>query len=834
MAIFFSDFFNVSPDLIEEYGAFNISLINDLPLFVDPFLLFNSEKPDYQQLHKNIICYMRFLKEISLSGKINPPLIDAWFTFPEVKQNWLGFSETGNKGHGLGKDFANALNKNLYSIFRDFGEETITRSSHLEKLCLVREGVGRDNISDFTTNLIKHFLATYTQEFALKHLSKNQIKSIKVSKVNFNYNTRTWAPATFQLPYINGDFVLLTPKDILTKDESWINRPEFLNRFQDIADSLPNQVLRGQVNEYLLRILPDGLKANKKEIEAAISSAVDNFPEVIDYYIKVKEDESKQATEVAEGRVAEVKALFVEQINQLVNQYLKPIGFYNSSGNTYFEAKKRVIFLKYVIENQGGHSLFYVNGKPIERESDLRILYRLTWFSTPSNLNREVNDGCGTVDFKVSPGKVDKVLVEFKLASNAKLENYLVKHCQIYGISSLTYSSLKIIMFFSTAESNRVNQILERLKLQDSPQIILIDARNNTNNTNYINMNYQDFQILVDKNNNIRADSEQGEVSDELRLNKNEIESNLKLIESGQTDRELLKALGNTLYQALFPNNINARFHATMAGAAFNNQSVRLRLIFQSPELAALPWEFLYDESTNTFLANNTQTVLSRYVDVPLLKREIKGASLPLKVLLVISSPSNLPQLDTTGEENLIREALAKYIEAGQVELDILQSATIRNINQKLREKPYNVFHFIGHGEFKDNKGYIELVDNDGKAKSLDDESFANLFLGNNYLGLVILNSCKGATISSNQAFAGTAPNLVRRGIPAVIAMQYSILDDTAKIFSDEFYRTLALGYPVDAAIQSTRNAISMEVGLEKRDFATPVLYMRAKDGVIF
>ena len=204
-----------------------------------------------------------------------------------------------------------------------------------------------------------------------------------------------------------------------------------------------------------------------------------------------------------------------------------------------------------------------------------------------------------------------------------------------------------------------------------------------------------------------------------------------------------------------------------------------------------------------------------------------------LKVLLVISSPSNLAQLDTIGEEKLIREALENLIEAGQIELDVLHKATRREIQQKLREKPYNVFHFIGHGEFKDNKGYIALIDENGKAKSMDDETFANFFLGNNNLGLVILNSCQGATVSSNQAFVGTAPNLVRRGIPAVVAMQYSIWDNTAKLFADEFYRTLALGYPVDAAIQTTRNAISMDVGLDKRDFATPVLYMRAKDGII-
>jgi hypothetical protein len=41
-----------------------------------------------------------------------------------------------------------------YRIFHDFGEERITKGGHLEKLCLIKEGVGRDNISDFTTNLI--------------------------------------------------------------------------------------------------------------------------------------------------------------------------------------------------------------------------------------------------------------------------------------------------------------------------------------------------------------------------------------------------------------------------------------------------------------------------------------------------------------------------------------------------------------------------------------------------------------------------------------------------------------------------------------------------------
>ena len=42
MKVYFTDFFNVDEELLDEYGAFNISLINDMPLFIDPFLLFYS------------------------------------------------------------------------------------------------------------------------------------------------------------------------------------------------------------------------------------------------------------------------------------------------------------------------------------------------------------------------------------------------------------------------------------------------------------------------------------------------------------------------------------------------------------------------------------------------------------------------------------------------------------------------------------------------------------------------------------------------------------------------------------------------------------------------
>src|ERR1700730_4127239 len=130
LEIYFSDVFEVDPSDLEAYGAFNISVVNDLPLFIDPFLLFNSKKPEYRALHSEMIRYLRFLRDKAWVGTLEDGLIEAWFTFHEVRQNWLGFSKNGNTGSGLGTDFARSLCANLNTVFRSFGSETVTKGSH--------------------------------------------------------------------------------------------------------------------------------------------------------------------------------------------------------------------------------------------------------------------------------------------------------------------------------------------------------------------------------------------------------------------------------------------------------------------------------------------------------------------------------------------------------------------------------------------------------------------------------------------------------------------------------------------------------------------------------
>ena len=164
MATFLSDYFGVEEAVFESYGALNISVVNNLPLFVETFLLFHSREARVCGAPRSDHRISRVLRDRAAEGRVDEGHLRNWYCFPEVKQNWLGFSETGNDGAGLGIDFARNLHANLHVIFSDFGAERITESSHLEKVCLVSDGVGRDNISDFTTNLIKDFLCRYTEK----------------------------------------------------------------------------------------------------------------------------------------------------------------------------------------------------------------------------------------------------------------------------------------------------------------------------------------------------------------------------------------------------------------------------------------------------------------------------------------------------------------------------------------------------------------------------------------------------------------------------------------------------------------------------------------------
>ena len=480
MNLYFSDVFDVPARKLERYGAFNISLVADLPLFIDPFLIFNSRKPRYRTLHRAIVRYLRFLHKKAHAQGLTPGLIAAWYRFPEITENWLGFSEIGNQGRGLGPKFAHALHGNLELFGDGLNRQRITKDVHLEKLCLVTDRVGRDNISDFATNLIHGFLLDYTSAFAKTHVDTSLRRTISVRKVRFDYHTETWVSKEFDLPFHNGQHVLLTPRDVLTKDDTWINKSDLFEDFERLPDAIPNEQLRHQINNYFRRALPSTLKLRRRvkkvDRDRAVLATIRQFPELIDYFIRYKEDHGDEAKRSADTKVTHSHQLYVRQVQQL-RSVLDRMSFYARQPSSYASARQRALFLKDAIENKGCHKIFYIKGKPIGREMDLQILYRLTWFGTTHDVSREVNDGRGPADFKISKGARDKSLVEMKLGSNSSLERNLKSQTVTYGKASDAQTSVTIVICFSARDERKVQGILKRLGREGDPGVVVIDAR---------------------------------------------------------------------------------------------------------------------------------------------------------------------------------------------------------------------------------------------------------------------------------------------------------------------------------------------------------------------
>ena len=284
-------------------------------------------------------------------------------------------------------------------------------------------------------------------------------------------------PETYELPVFEGDYVILTPRDILTKDDTWINHTDMIQRFEDIPDAIDNDQLRAQINNYFYSIIPQDREPTTKDYERAISATLSRFPAIIDHYIRMKEDTGDQAVANSAIKVSESDRLYIKQFGSLASLLHQYTAFYTVPETTRDETRKKIGFFKDVIENKGGHHIFYVNGQPIRKETDVHILFRLVWHGTPSDVSREVDDGRGPADFKISRGSADKTIVEFKLASNPQLKRNLQNQVKIYKRASDAKTGFKVIVFFTEAEQIKVEGVLQELGLLNDPNVILVDAR---------------------------------------------------------------------------------------------------------------------------------------------------------------------------------------------------------------------------------------------------------------------------------------------------------------------------------------------------------------------
>ena len=348
-------------------------------------------------------------------------------------------------------------------------------------------------------------------------------------------------------------------------------------------------------------------------------------------------------------------------------------------------------------------------------------------------------------------------------------------------------------------------------------------------------------------------------VNIEMSHNDEPLRDLLRTLPTGSIKQDELFFLGRWLGDRLLPPGVVRNlYHYSRGQAAAKKRGLRLRLRITPPELAILPWEYTYDHHGGDFLALNPQTTLVRYHHQPVPPLPITSHK-PVPILVLISNPPGTAPLQTVQECQNIMMALSHLLNKKQVTIDFLFSgvpfgreaiktlvadqvgarllpgeASVNALRDALRQGEYRVLHYVGHGIIQPQIGAALLLANEkGRKRVVRARTLARELQASS-AAVVVLNACQSATMSTAFSFMGLAPALIRAGLPAVIGMQYPILDKSSIAFSRVLYQALADGWPLDAAVTEGRKAISAQDTRQQAQWGVPVLFMRSPDGVIW
>ncbi|MEU1180235.1 CHAT domain-containing protein [Streptomyces sp. NPDC005820] len=289
--------------------------------------------------------------------------------------------------------------------------------------------------------------------------------------------------------------------------------------------------------------------------------------------------------------------------------------------------------------------------------------------------------------------------------------------------------------------------------------------------------------------------------------------------------------VGGTLFDSVFQSGIKALYLSSRQKAQEHGRRLRMVLRVRSPELAALPWELLYDEKLGGYLCLHHPVI--RHVEMlePVAPLRVEP---PLSILGMVALPGSLSPLEAEAEREGLSTALKPLIDEGRVRLDWVAGGTKHDLFNALFSGCH-IFHFIGHGKFDDQRreGMLVFSDEQGRESPLHAEALGSLIsVADPSPRLVVLNSCETGTSHARDLFSSTAARL-EYTVPAVVAMQFAVTDKAAVLFSRAFYQALAANRPVDEAVRTGRIALRADKD-DSLECFTPVLYQRSGDARLF
>ena len=301
----------------------------------------------------------------------------------------------------------------------------------------------------------------------------------------------------------------------------------------------------------------------------------------------------------------------------------------------------------------------------------------------------------------------------------------------------------------------------------------------------------------------------------------------------GLPNDDEMREFGEMLFDALFAPQVRRLYDL-----ARSEQAGRpLNVVFTCaiPWVASKPWEFSFDPHRRKYLATE-EIHFVRNVVTAVPAQRINGNRQILRMLVVEAEPAGTADLSIDEEERQIRFRFQPLIDTGLVQVDALAKATPellhqRLVGQQLENRPYDIVHFIGHGEFDRaaSQGSLLFNSNDGGAYAVDTRTLRELLCGRG-LQLVFLNACDTGRDAIDLPNRGVASSLIEAGLPAVVANQYKVLDPSAVAFAQQFYWALANGASLGEAAREARVAVNYSIDGEIIDWAVPVLYARNPD----
>jgi hypothetical protein len=268
---------------------------------------------------------------------------------------------------------------------------------------------------------------------------------------------------------------------------------------------------------------------------------------------------------------------------------------------------------------------------------------------------------------------------------------------------------------------------------------------------------------------------------------------------------------------------------------------VRIQVLSNQPDLQALPWEYL--QFPNAPAGPNINRSIIRIVptigQLQPKPRELHKRKLSL--LFAFADPTDQgPVAWEDIQATIDREFRSRLKD--NFEIDVIEGANVEALTDALQSKPYDIFHFNGHGEILVDEngretGHLVLVDSrTQQTQRLSAEKFALLVQGRG-LQLVVLSACSTSAGNFAKSYAVVAQSLVDCGVPAVVANQFPVTNSIAATFAYGLYRSLLRTGDIDRAVSEGRIVLDLQKTTDNYaqiEWGIPTLYRHVDASQIF